>query len=360
MALFQRENGVWYYTFYIGNRRYRKSTATKLRSKASKIEAVAFSHAKELGPHAVIVKAPTLAAFGVSRYLPWVDESRSLVSKSSRYYRRGWELLKLTSMMRMRIDQISTEIIDRAQLQGTTRADISGAYKNQALRTLSRALNLAAEWKLINRAPRVHLEPENEREEMITSAREKLLLQHAGLILSDVIMCAQDTGARPNEVFRIRVENIDWQQRSIFNPHGKSKNSKRHLPISDRVFEVLTRRVAGREEGWLFLSNSKCGHLTTVAGAFARARKKAGLPNTVVLYSARHTFGTDLLGETGNLAVTMKAMGHGSAKMMMRYQHPEYVEAARGAINRRNEKEVVKGFGPTFGPTQNEGAPKSA
>jgi len=33
-------------------------------------------------------------------------------------------------MMRMAIYQIRTEIIDRTRLQASTRADISGAYKN--------------------------------------------------------------------------------------------------------------------------------------------------------------------------------------------------------------------------------------
>jgi hypothetical protein len=34
----------------------------------------------------------------------------------------------------------------------------------------------------------------------------------------------------------------------------------------------------------------------------------------------------------------MKAMGHGSPRMLIRYQHPEYVDVARDAINRRNGK----------------------
>jgi integrase len=123
---------------------------------------------------------------------------------------------------------------------------------------------------------------------------------------------------------------------------------------------VLKRRAGDRKVGWLFPAKSKSGHLTTVAKAFARARKKAGLPSTVVLYSARHTFGTTVLEETKNPAVTMKAMGHGSARMMMRYQHPEYVEAVRRVINRRNEAIARVGFGPTSGPTNAEGVPESA
>ncbi len=81
------------------------------------------------------------------------------------------------------------------------------------------------------------------------------------------------------------------------------------------------------------------------------------LPASVVLYSARHTFGTDVLDGTKNPAVTMDVMGHSSPKMMMRYQHPNYTEAARIAINRRNER---NNFGPTFGPSIAKGAQKSA
>ena len=69
MALFQKENGIWYYAFYVGHRRYRKSTGTKSESKARKIEAVAFARAQELGPQALIAKAPRLLDFGEKRFL---------------------------------------------------------------------------------------------------------------------------------------------------------------------------------------------------------------------------------------------------------------------------------------------------
>ncbi len=345
MALFRKDNGIGYYTFYVGNRRYRKSTHTASESKARKIESVAFAKAQELGSQAVIAKAPRLVDFGEKRFLPWVNEARGLKPKSRRYYTRGWELLKQTPVMNMAIDRITSEITDRLAISGVKRDKLSASYRNQALRTLSRALHLAVEWKVINQAPRVHLEPENEREELITPDREQALLKHAGPTLRDVIIVCQDTGARPEEIFRLRIEDINWEERWIFNRYGKTKNSKRYLPISDRMLLLLRSRAAGRQEGWIFPSKTKCGHLTTVSKMFARARELAGLPKTVVLYSARHTFGTTVLEETHNPAVTMKAMGHGSARMMMRYQHPEYVEAVRRAINRRNGS--LNGFGPT-------------
>jgi len=69
------------------------------------------------------------------------------------------------------------------------------------------------------------------------------------------------------------------------------------------------KRLAGdRSEGWLFPSDSKCGHLTTVSKMFAIARERAGLPKTVVLYSARHTLDKDVMEGTKNPAVTMDVM----------------------------------------------------
>ena len=68
--------------------------------------------------------------------------------------------------------------------------------------------------------------------------------------------------------------------------------------------------------------------------AFVRARKKAGLPKSLVLYCARHDFGTYVLQKTGNIAVVMNAMGHSDVKTAMTYQHPE-LNVVREAINAR-------------------------
>src|SRR5579864_823290 len=68
---------------------------------------------------------------------------------------------------------------------------------------------------------------------------------------------------------------------------------------------------------------SKAGHLTRINQQFARAREKAGLPKDLVMYCARHDFGTYALSRTGNLAAVMKTMGHKDVKTATQYQHPE-------------------------------------
>jgi integrase len=285
--------------------------------------------AERRGPSAVLRRAPLLCDFA-PRFLEWVDHARHLAPKSRRYYRVGWNQIRGTPLMGMNLDRITTEELDSLALGG------SPSYVNQALRTLRRLLGKAAEWKVIAVPPTVKLMKEVGREITIDRETEAKLLAVAKQPVKDVLIIMQDTGMRPDEVFRIRVENIDWTRRLIFNPGGKTKAARRHVPISERMLDILMLRCSGKREGWLFPSaRAAGGHLTTVAKQFRDARSKAGLPGQLVLYCARHTFGTAAYEATGNLAMVMNVMGHTDVRTSMRYQHP-VLDSVREAIDQRN------------------------
>ena len=150
----------------------------------------------------------------------------------------------------MTLDRITTEEVDSLALTG------SPAYLNQALRTLRSLLGKAVEWKVIAFAPKIVLMKEAGREQIIDQETEAKLLAVAKQPVKDILIIIQDTGMRPEEVFRIRIENIDWTRRLLFNPHGKTKASRRHLPLSERLLDVLLLRCAGQREGWLFPSKA--------------------------------------------------------------------------------------------------------
>ena len=189
--------------------------------------------------------------------------------------------------MGMNLDCINSEELDSLALAG------SPAYVNQALHTLRRLLGKPVEWKVIAVAPAVKLMKEVGRELTIDPETEAKLLAVAKRPMKDVLIVIQDTGMRSEEVFRIRIEHIDWSQRLIFNPNRKTKAALRYVPISERMVDLLMVRCADKREGWLFPSRrAKGGHLTTVAKQFRDARRKAGLPGAMVLFCARHTFGT--------------------------------------------------------------------
>jgi integrase len=87
-----------------------------------------------------------------------------------------------------------------------------------------------------------------------------------------------------------------------------------------RVRQALLARHEVRKEGWVFPSKrAKCGHLTTVNKQFEKARDSVGLPKDLVLYCARHGFGTEMYRAIKNLFAVMNVMGHTAVSTNMKY-----------------------------------------
>jgi len=133
---------------------------------------------------------------------------------------------------------------------------------------------------------------------------------------------------------RMRVENIDWNSRVIFNPNSKTKKGRRFVPMSDRVMNILLVRCADRKEGWVFPSRQKGKHITggLVNKQWVKDEEESRIARGPRSLCARHHFGTYALQKTGNLAAVMNSMGHSDVKTAMTYQHPE-LNAVRDAIN---------------------------
>jgi len=205
-------------------------------------------------------------------------------------------------------------------------------------------LGKAAEWGVIAAAPRIKLMKEEGRSATIDNNAESKLLEAASQPLRDVLTIMLDSGMRPGEVFRMRWEDIGWDRGMIFIPRGKTPRSRRFLPMSDRVQKALSVRRKDQSEGWVFPSDSKPGHITTVAKAFEDARTEAKLSKEIKLYSARHTFATKVMGETGDLSLVMRALGHTNAQTAMIYQHPS-LETVRAIVNER-KRPASKKKGP--------------
>jgi integrase len=323
MSLYKRGH-TWHYDFSFAGGRFRGSTNEAVHSRARKIESVVFAEVQSKKLTALPRRAPLLRDFAV-RFLQWVDAAQL----EPTYYHDGWKILKNTGLAQMQIDRITRDEIESVRLPG------SPSNVNRALRTIRRMLGKAEEWNLIARTPRVKLVKEYGRSTIIDKETEEKLLAVCKQPLRDVLILMLDSGMRPQEVFRMRWENVNWEKRTTFVPFGKTRNSRRHVPLSLRAIALLNERKTLGGSPFVFPANSKSGHVTTVEKAFLAARSKAGISKQVVLYCARHRFATDALAGTGNLAVVMRALGHSNAQTAMIYQHPS-IETVRDVIDSRN------------------------
>jgi integrase len=223
------------------------------------------------------------------------------------------------------MDRIKVDAVEALRFAG------SAANANNALRALRRMLNKAKEAGLIREVPEFRLFKEHGRAFRLDDAAESKLVAVAQQPLKDIIVLMRDTGMRNvRELYRMRVENINWQDRLIFNPSSKTAKGRRFIPISDRAMEILQRHCQGRSEGWVFEPRYKGKHIGAafVNRPWVKARRAAGLPEDLVLYCARHDFGSYVLSKTGSLKAVMDTMGHADVKIAMTYQHPELENCA--------------------------------
>jgi integrase len=324
---------LWY-DFTVAGNRYRGSTKETNKTRAAAIAALKLAEITE-GRDPIPRRAPRLEDLS-KRFLGWIKDL-NLQTKSKLYYRDGCRLLAATAVSKMRVDTITDDDIERLRFEG------SSSTANCALRTLRRMLHKSVEWKLIRKVPKIRLMKEYGRSLRLDDDAERKLFVGAEKcgwdaltlqLFKDIIVLVRDTGTRnERELYRLRIEHINWDTKVIYVPESKTLAGRREVPMSDRVTAVLARRCGANQEGFVFPSKrSSSGHLTTIARRFREARGNAGLSKNLVLYCARHDFGSRVLARTGNLAAVMKTMGHKDVKTAMRYQHPE-LEPVRAALN---------------------------
>ena len=69
-------------------------------------------------------------------------------------------------------------------------------------------------------------------------------------LFGDIGMLTRDTGMRNEmELYRVGIENIDWDRHVVFVADSKTVTGIREVPLSDRVFEILRRRYGDRRAG---------------------------------------------------------------------------------------------------------------
>jgi hypothetical protein len=108
VKLFKKAKSKFYwYDFTVRGQRYRGSTNETKAARAAKVAGLKLAHVVE-NTDPLPQKAPVLLEFS-RRFLEWLDKVR-LEDKTKTYYRDGWRLLKTTTVVNMRLDQIKCQL----------------------------------------------------------------------------------------------------------------------------------------------------------------------------------------------------------------------------------------------------------
>jgi hypothetical protein len=118
VKLFKKAKSKFYwYDFTVRGQRYRGSTNETKAARAAKVAGLKLAHVVE-NTDPLPQKAPVLLEFS-RRFLEWLDKVR-LEDKTKTYYRDGWRLLKTTTVVNMRLDQITRDVIETLRFSGAS------------------------------------------------------------------------------------------------------------------------------------------------------------------------------------------------------------------------------------------------
>lgn len=357
MALFKKPRSPYFwYDLRVDGKRYRGSTGEKTKAAAGTFEArVLLKLQARQKPTEYTGKMPTLREMG-KRFLAWFNMHQQRDADTKRYYRFGMDHLMATDLADLPLDHITPSVVS------TIPFPHSGSTGNAAIRTLSRTLSYAVDLKILNSKPRFSLFKENERNATFESVQEAKILHIANANFRLAFLFWMDAGLRPCETFPIEWAQFTWERRTVWVRDSKSKAGRRYIVLSDRLYDECWKRYQARKsEKFAFPGRRRKGkpetHLQSLHGSFRGLRDKLNLPLELKMYSARHTFGTDLMMMTGNPKLVMETMGHRELKTSARYQHPSTAGVAT-AINARNSNRSANvksatnlAVGHTFGHT---------
>jgi integrase len=214
-------------------------------------------------------------------------------------------------------------------------AVISAAGTNRDLAALRMILNYAKRQQYIDRNPVCDVRflaegPGNMR--IVSHEEQQRYLRAASPLVHDVALLIVETGMRPEEVFRLRVEDLDLPHRYLRVMQGKTRFARRNIMLPGPAMEVLKRRLVKAKGTCLYphrydpnrpLDNIDRGH--------RKAVRDAGIKPGFRLYDFRHTFGSRSAMAGVDLATLKELMGHSSITTTMRYVHPTPEHKRRAA-----------------------------
>jgi len=147
-----------------------------------------------------------------------------------------------------------------------------------------------------------------------------------------VLIALRLTGCRPKELRTLTWEMVDLQNRLwIFNKHKTITTQRqprpRIIPLPEPVWAMCRwmARQSKKPTGHVYLNARGLPYTKDrFVQTMARVRKRAGITTVngeqIVLYSARHTFGTERAGKVSDMELA-ELMGHTTTETTRRYVH---------------------------------------
>lgn len=241
-----------------------------------------------------------------------------------------------------KLNILSTEFDTSLPLQYLTVDDIAlfvGKKRAEGKQnsTINRYLALLSAIITLCKKRRVAVPELNVREFMLKEKAENIkyipdwqtldrIVDAAAPHLKPIILAALYTGFRKSTLLNLKWENIVGNEIIVKVKDSQYDGGK---TVSQKLFPELRQLIFSQPKVSDYVFTYKGQRVKDIKTAWHGIFKKTGLPY-VNFHTLRHTSGTWLLRETGNLKFVQKHLGHSSTKVTEKYAH--IIEDEQSAI----------------------------
>lgn len=183
--------------------------------------------------------------------------------------------------------------------------------------------------------------PKVERDYLTEEEVEKIIKAIDNDLIQLIATFLFNTGLRISECLNLKLEDVDFEKRTILVVQGKGRKD-RIVPLNDDLHHLLENYVTHWREGHksnYFFSTKKTGSISYshVNTTIRKSARKIGINKKVTCHVLRHSFASALVRNNVNLVHIQKLLGHESLAVTSIYTHTN-LEALSNAVNVLNKK----------------------
>ena len=221
-----------------------------------------------------------------------------------------------------RLSEITRQDVER--FRGSLARELSQATVNRYIALLKSIYNKAISWGKTNLNPVQGIKQfkETHRIRYLTDEEEEGLKAVFPTEYWAWVEVSLHTGMRRSEQFELLWDNVNFQARTLTIPRSKH-GEVRHIPMNDRVMEILRSLPSRLNSPWVFTSSN--GETPMDANNFVRRTFIPALRQAEIedfrWHDLRHTFASRLVMDGTDLRTVQELMGHKTIAMTMKYAH---------------------------------------